>query len=180
MEKRLEQGLFFIQENREYAFLDIEDPMKNDIPKTFEEAWYHPDPEERRRWRRAIKNEYGGMKTRKLMKKVKKEDIPLGRKLIGYKWIFTKKRDGTYKARLVAKGFTQVAGVDFTAHKAPVMQDASFRLMLLYLMLYGVDAITSDVAMAFINGYFSNGEVLFMEAPKGMEDIDPKRNVFNY
>ena len=30
-------------------------------PKTFDEAWNHPDPEQRRKWREAIGKEFGDM-----------------------------------------------------------------------------------------------------------------------
>ena len=43
---------------------------------------------------------------------------PDGVKLVGYKWVFVRKRDATnkvtrYKARLVAQGFSQRPGIDY-------------------------------------------------------------------
>jgi hypothetical protein len=54
-------------------------------------------------------------------------DLPKGRKAIGSKWVFKKKRDEQgnvtkYKARFDAKGFTQKKGVDFNETFAPVVK----------------------------------------------------------
>jgi hypothetical protein len=76
----------------------------NDIicePKTFEEAWNHPDAINKKGWREAIKKEFSDMKSRKVWQKVKKNIIP-HKRLIGNKWVFKKKKDGRYRARLCA------------------------------------------------------------------------------
>jgi hypothetical protein len=44
--------------------------------------------------------------------------LPIGRNLVGSKWVFKKNMNATcqvekFKARLVAKGYSQVEGVDF-------------------------------------------------------------------
>jgi len=62
-------------------------------------------------------------------------DLPPGNKLIGQKWIFTKKLrpDGMiekYKARLVAKGFRKKEGLDFFDMYSPVTRITSIRYMI--------------------------------------------------
>jgi Reverse transcriptase (RNA-dependent DNA polymerase) len=62
---------------------------------------------------------------------MKKEDIPQNRRTIKCKWIFKIKRNGVFRARLVACGYSQIPGVDFNESFAPVVNDVSFRIMLL-------------------------------------------------
>ena len=44
--------------------------------------------------------------------KIDKVKIPENRRLIGNKWVFKIKRDGTYRARLVALGYSQIHQTD--------------------------------------------------------------------
>ncbi|PKI72097.1 hypothetical protein CRG98_007484 [Punica granatum] len=68
-----------------------------------------------RRWRDAMAKEIRALK---LNKTWTIEQLPPGKHLFGYKWVYKVKlkADGSverYKARLVAKGFTQVKGTDY-------------------------------------------------------------------
>ena len=54
------------------------------------------------------------MEEKRLWKETRKTDVPKDRRLIGCKWVFKIKRDGTYRARLVVMGYSQVPGVEFT------------------------------------------------------------------
>jgi hypothetical protein len=76
-------------------------------PKTFEDVWNHPDANNKKGWRDAIKKEFSDMKSRKVWQKVKKNIIPHNKRLIGNKWVFKKKKDGKYRARLCALGYYQ-------------------------------------------------------------------------
>ena len=89
-------------------------------PKTFQEAWHSPLQEERQNWQIAIRKEIKSMINRGVWRKIDKVKIPENRRLIGNKWVFKVKRDGTYRARLVALGYSQIPGVDYTDNFAPV------------------------------------------------------------
>ena len=65
-------------------------------PKTFQEAWHSPPvEEERNNWQMAIRKEIKSMIDRGVWRKVDRKNIPNNRRLIGNKWVFKIKRDGT-------------------------------------------------------------------------------------
>ena len=98
--------------------------------KTFPEAWHYPIENEREKWRIAIRKEIRSMIERGVWRKTDRKKRPNNRRLIGNKWVFKIKRDGTYRARLVALGYSQIPGVDYTDNFAPVAHDVSFRIAL--------------------------------------------------
>ena len=67
-------------------------------------------------WLKAIAEELDSLYKNQTWELVKP---PLGKKIVGCKWVFKKKvgipgiEDTRHKARLVAKGYTQEYGVDF-------------------------------------------------------------------
>ena len=140
-------------------------------PKTFQEAWHSPVEEERNNWQIAIRKEIKSMINRGVWRKIDKVKIPENRRLIGNKWVFKIKRDGTYRARLVALGYSQIAGVGCTHNFAPVAHDVSFRIALARMMVEKLDSLVMDVETAFLYGDIE--EEIFMKSPVGMEEIDP-------
>ena len=68
-------------------------------PQNFEEAWNHPDPILREKWRNAIMKEIQDMLKRGVWKHGKKSEIPTDRRLIGSKWVFKIKNSGKFRAR---------------------------------------------------------------------------------
>ena len=140
-------------------------------PKTFQEAWHSPVKEERENWQKAIRKEIRSMINRGVWRKVDKKNIPSNRRLIGNKWVFKIKRDGTYRARLVALGYSQIPGVDYTDNFAPVAHDVSFRIALARMMVEKLDSLVMDVETAFLYGDIE--EEIFMKSRVGMEEIDP-------
>ena len=140
-------------------------------PKTLQEAWHSPDEEERNNWQIAIRKEIKSMINRGVWRKIDKMKIPVNRRLIGNKWVFKIKRDGTYRARLVALGRRQIPGVDYTDNFAPAAHDVSFRIALARMMVEKLDSLVMDVETAFLYGDIE--EDIFMKSPVGMEEIDP-------
>ena len=108
---------------------------------------------------------------RGVWRKTDRKKIPSNRRLIGNKWVFKIKRDGTYRARLVALGYSQIPGVDYTDNFAPVAHDVSFRIALARMMVEKLDSLVMDVETAFLYGDIE--EEIFMKSPIGMEEIDP-------
>ena len=138
-------------------------------PKTFQEAWNHPDEYQREKWRAAICKEFHDMVKRKVWRQIKKRDIPPDRRCVKCKWVFKIKRNGVFQARLVACGYSQIPGVDFTENYSPVVNDIRFRLFLHAKMLFGLDAKIVDMETAFLYGDLE--EEIFMECPPGMQGV---------
>ena len=140
-------------------------------PKTFQEVWHSPVEEEKENWQIAIRKEIRSMINRGVWRKIDRAKIPENRRLIGNKWVFKIKRDGTYRARLVALGYSQIPGIDYTDNFAPVAHDVSFRIALARMMVENLDSLVMDVGTAFLYG--DKEEEIFMKSPVGMEEIDP-------
>jgi Reverse transcriptase (RNA-dependent DNA polymerase) len=83
---------------------------------------------------------------------MKKEDIPQDRRTIKCKWIFKIKRNGMFRARLEACGYSQIPGIDFNESFAPVVNNVSFRIMLIAKLIWNQQASIVDVEMAFLHG----------------------------
>ena len=64
--------------------------------KTCQEARHYPIENERKSWRAAIRKEIKSMIERGVWRKTDRKKIPRNRRLIGNKWVFKIKRDGTY------------------------------------------------------------------------------------
>ena len=140
-------------------------------PRTFQEAWHCDNEKERDNSRAAIRKEMRSMVDREVWRKTERKKIPNDRRLIGNKWVFKIKRDGTYRARLVALGCSQIPGVDYTDNFAPVAHDVSFRITLARMLVEKLDSLVMDVETAFLYGEID--EEIFMKSPVGMEEIDP-------
>ena len=68
----------------------------------------------------------------------------------------------------MARGFSQVPGLDFTENFAPVMQDATLRVMLMMWATQGYDSAVFDVETAFLYGKLD--EEIYMKVPEGYKE----------
>jgi Reverse transcriptase (RNA-dependent DNA polymerase) len=132
-------------------------------PKTFAEAYNNPNTNDKIKWREAILKEFDDMSAKGVWKKIQNSDMPNGRNCM----IFKIKRNGVYCARLVAWGYSQVPGVDFQESFAPVINDVTFRILLLMMLTWNLKAKFVDIETAFLHGDLK--ETIYMEIPKGME-----------
>ena len=68
---------------------------------------------------------------------------------------------------MVACGYSQIPGVDFNESFAPVINDVSFRVMLIIKLTRGLQATIIDVETAFLHGNLQ--EEIYMNIPDGLE-----------
>jgi hypothetical protein len=99
---------------------------------------------------------------------------PLGKNIIGSKWVFRIKRkaDGMidkYKARLVACGFTQIYGVDYFTTYSPVAKLMSFRTILAIAVCQNWDIKSFDFNSVYLNGELDANEDIYMQALPGYD-----------
>jgi len=137
-------------------------------PKTIQEALSGPEAEQ---WRASAKEEFENFMKRGSWKFVKREEAAKkGKKIIGCRWVFKKKRkkDGTirYKLRIVSTGFMQIPGVDYIEKFSPIATDTTTRVMIAFTLMnkhLGWICESIDIEAAFLEGQLSVPN--FMEFP---------------
>nr|GEY23259.1 hypothetical protein [Tanacetum cinerariifolium] len=113
--------------------------------------------------------------TRSMTRMVNEQDFPKGKRAIGLKWVFRKKKDEKgivvrNKARLVAQGHTQEKGIDYKEVFPPVARIEAIRLFLAYASFIGFMVYQMDVKSAFLYGTIK--EEVYVCQPLGFEDLD--------
>ena len=94
--------------------------------------------------------------------------MPEGKRCVKHKWVFNIKRNGVYRSRLVACGYSQIPGIDHDESYAPVVNDVTYRTVILCMMLYVLTAKTVDVETAFLHGDLEGIEI-YMDCPLGID-----------
>jgi hypothetical protein len=135
-------------------------------PSIFDEAWNHDDLKARGKWRDAIKRDLYDIDKQQVWYIIKKEDIPEDRRTIKCKWIFKMKQNRIFRAKLVACGYSQIPGIDFNESFAPVLNDVSFRIMLITKFIWNLEASIVDVETSFLHGEIQ--EEIYLNIPEGM------------
>jgi Reverse transcriptase (RNA-dependent DNA polymerase) len=159
-----DSGRDLVVESANFAFhsLDLVEESK-----TFAEAYNNPSTNDKIKWREAISEEFDDMSAKGVWKKIQKSDMSNGRNCIKSKCIFKIKRSGVYRARLVACEYSQEPGVNFQESFAPVINDVTFRILLVMLLTWILKAKVVDIETSFLHGNLK--ETIYMEMPKGME-----------
>ena len=106
------------------------------MPITFQDAWYHEDPEERKKWREAIRKEFRDMISKGVWRRIRTKSVPHDRRLIGSKWVFKRKRNGVNCARLCALGYSQIPGIDHQDNYALVIMNVIFRVIMALALFF--------------------------------------------
>jgi hypothetical protein len=142
-------------------------------PTTNEEAINSEQKEDQNKWENAINKELKEMEKRGVWEIINEKDIPIDCRCIKNKWIFKLKRHGIFRGRLVACGYSQVLGIDFSKSFAPVLNDASFKIILIVKLVWNMTCTVVDIETAFLHGDLD--EEIYMEVPKGLEIENKKK-----
>ncbi|CAM8897326.1 unnamed protein product [Rhodiola kirilowii] len=108
-------------------------------------------------------------------------DRPAKTRLVGSKWIFTRKEGipgvepPRLKAMLVARGFIQKEGIDFNEIFSPLVKHRSIRIMLSLVAYFDYELEQLDVKTAFLDGNLD--ETIYMRQPEGFIIGDPEKKV---
>jgi hypothetical protein len=133
-------------------------------PTSFEEATSTPN---KIKWEEIINFEFHSLMQNETWTLL---DLPLGRKVVGCKWILKIKlkfdgRINIYKAQLVAKAYSQVHGVDYHDTFSLVVKITSIQMLMALVVANDFDVHQMDVKTTFLNGYLQ--ETIYMEQPQG-------------
>ncbi|KAK9215025.1 hypothetical protein WN944_007028 [Citrus x changshan-huyou] len=154
-----------------YALPVIDD----DIPNTFGEALRSSESDQ---WKLAMEEEMKSLHQNQTWELVK---LPKGKRVIGNKWVYTKKQGSPnqttprYKARLVAKGFAQKEGIDYNEVFSPVVKHTSIRILLALVAEYELELAQLDVKTAFLHGDLE--EEIYMIQPCGFRVAGKENHV---
>ena len=138
-------------------------------PRSFQEAWNHPDPFQRKMWRAGIRKEFKKMDDLSVWIIIKRIHKPENRRCVKHKWVLEIKRNGIFRARLVACGYSQVPGIDFQDSYSPVVNDATVRLLIIVMLVFELDSLIIDIETAFLHGILGPGEEIYMDCPEGLK-----------
>jgi hypothetical protein len=69
---------------------------------------------------------------------------------------------------LVACGYSQVAGIDYDENFAPVINDVTYRILLIVKIIWNLKGVIVDVEAAFLHGDLEGREI-YMDAPEGLQ-----------
>ncbi|GJV41866.1 copia protein [Tanacetum coccineum] len=116
-----------------YSYSVASDIMSGDDdpePKSVIDCQSRPDWD---KWKDAMHAELNSLNKRKVSWPI--VTTPRDVKLVGYRWIFVRKRNEKnevtrYKARLVAQGFSQRLGIDYEETYSLVMDAITFRYLI--------------------------------------------------
>ena len=107
------------------------------------------------------------MRDKKVWVLWKLEKVPKDSTILGTKWVFKKKASGEFRSHLVALGYNQIPGVDYSDSYAPVINDATFRMVVVLWLLNDWNEVLIDVETAFLYGNLD--EPIYLKCPDGME-----------
>ena len=138
-----------------------------DAPETHSEAMKRGPP-----WPSAISKEFSNHEQNASWRTIPRSEVPSGRRIHKFVWVFKLKRDGTAKARLCVQGCTLEAGVDYDQTFAKNLSHHSARGLFAYTARERCRVRSVDYVAAYLQGEFLEGEVVYCMPPPGAPTHD--------
>lgn len=126
---------------------------------------------DKKEWVLAVAEEHDRMVKSGAWHAIPKEEVPEGETVLSSTWAMKKKANGLCRARINARGYEQRDGEHYKEDNkaAPVVNDTTFHIILILMLLAGWHAEVLDVKGAFLCGVFEDGEQIYMAVPEGFE-----------
>ena len=137
----------------------------NNLPKSFKQAWDHPEMSERVCWREAIRDEIKTLDDMEVVSVYNRNKMDKHEKTIRSKWVFKVKSDGRYRARLCLFGFQQEEGVNYFLNYSPVVNDITTKVLFMIGTISGNNMRLVDITKAFMERKLN--ERVYIEIPDG-------------
>ena len=112
---------------------------------------------DRPNWRSAESVELSSHAKNNSWTDIDRSQLPAGRRLVKFTWVYKKKRNGKFKARLCVQGCTQVPGVDFDQTHCATMRASSLRVLCALGAGLGLRMLRWDFASAYLQGSLFDG-----------------------
>ena len=91
--------------------------------------------------------------------------------------VLKKKKNVVDRATLVALGYHQMPGIDHEDNFAPVINETTFRIILILMMKENLKAEIVDIETAFLYGNLK--EEIFMKQPEGLKHMENENAMNN-
>ena len=94
--------------------------------------------------------------------------MPPDRRCLKTRGVFKIKRNDVFRAILVACSYSQIYDVDYTANYAPVINDVTWRVLLIVMLLKKYNVKLLEIEVAFLRGNLE--EEFYTDCPQVLED----------
>ena len=150
-------------------------------PVKFDQAWYHSDPVQRKKWRASLVSEWKSFEDNTVYKWVhRRKDKRRGRP-IDMRWVLSYKVVGTgkpvkYKSRAVARGCLQ-SNKSGTSYYFGTVRHVTTRALFALAAEHGYHLHVTDIRTAFLSAPLKEEERVHLIPPPGMKELLQEMNL---
>ena len=147
-------------------------------PNTHDEAMRMDSSAGNKNWFNGEATELANHERNGSWKLVPRTDVPKGRHIHKFVWVYKVKRNGEVKVRLCVQGCTLESGVDFDQNFSSTLRHCSARCLCAHAARRNCSVRSIDFVSAYLQGVFLDGEVLYCHMPAGYVEKDGRGDPF--